>query len=134
MAFGCAFANEGDGKAAMASDIATWYTEADVDLLGLYEWAFPTEVNLDKLNETHRTSSGNSEELNKIMHSGKHQKGLVEQAQRLVTAGGSGAGIPTIYANARELPDVDDVLQEPAVCIRSVEQIQRAAPEELPEL
>jgi hypothetical protein len=123
--FGCAFAEEEDAKAAIKEYILPWCTGADVKLVSMYEWLYPTEVDPDSLKEEHRTGNEMmTEELGLVMNSRANQMKMVQQAQQLAGAGGHGQAIPTIYANARNapLPDVDEVLTAPALLISSIEQ------------
>ncbi len=137
--FGDMYTDLESGKESIHRRIGPWCKDLDLNLVDMYEWLWPTEVDEDKIEEEHRTgNSANNEELGKIMSSRRHQLQIGAEVQKIVDAGGPGATIPIINVNNQDLLDVDNVVaaSQPAVYIQSIEQTVAtpAAKDDLPEV
>ena len=92
-------------KSVALNDIGPWCTDLAIDVVDLYEWLWPTEVDPDKLTEEHRTANaGYTKEANMIEKQRKKTLQLTAEARAHAAA----ASIPLRETNANAgLPDVD---------------------------
>lgn len=103
--FGGQYENVEDGKAVAKNDVGPWCTDLAIDIVDMYEWLWPTEIDPDKMNEEHRTSNaGYTKEANMIETQRKKTLALTAEARAHAAA----ASIPLRETNANaEVPDVD---------------------------
>jgi hypothetical protein len=108
--FGGEFETEGKARDYLVKEISCWCTDLDLDVVDMYEWLWPTEVDPDALNEEHRTSNvGFTKELNTVM---KQRKRTMETtAEARAQAALAGVPLHETNANDMELPDAADVIK-----------------------
>lgn len=103
--FGGQHENVEAAKSVAKNDVGPWCTDLAIDVVDMYEWLWPTEIDPDKMNEEHRTSNaGYTKEANMIETQRKKTLALTAEARAHAAA----ASIPLRETNANsDVPDVD---------------------------
>lgn len=95
-------------KDYITQEIAPWCRDLALDVVDMYEWLWPTEVDPDKLNEEHRTQhTGFTKELNTMMKQRKKTMSQTAEAR----AQSAALGIPLQETNVNSLPEVEEVVE-----------------------
>jgi hypothetical protein len=103
--FGGEFEDVEAAKAVAKNDIGPWCTDLAIDIVDMYEWLWPTEIDPDAMTEEHRTSNaGYTKEANMIEVQRKKTLALTAEARAHAAA----ASIPLRETNANaDLPEAD---------------------------
>jgi hypothetical protein len=104
------FENEAKAREFLIKEISSWCTDLDLDVVDMYEWLWPTEVDPDSLTEEHRTSNaGFTQELNTVMKQRKRTLETTAEAR----AQSALLGVPLHETNVNdiELPDASEVIK-----------------------
>jgi hypothetical protein len=89
--------------------IGPWCPDLSLDVVDMYEWLWPTEVDPDSMEEKHRTQfAGHAEELNTVMQ--QRKKTIATAAQVRKECASIGAVVHQTSVNA--LPDISRVVAE----------------------
>ena len=108
--FGGEFESADKAKEFIIKDISKWCTDLAIDVVDMYEWLWPTEVDPDQLEEEHRTShAGFTQELNTVMK--QRKKTMETTAEARAQSAALGVELHEINANADELPDASEVIK-----------------------
>lgn len=102
--FGEAFDELDAAKAHLKKEIAPWCQDLQLDVVDMYNWLWPTEVDPDKLEEEHRTGqAGFTAELNLIMN--QRKKTMAQAGEARAAAAARGIALPETNVN-EVVPDV----------------------------
>ena len=96
-------------KEFLLKRISQWCPDLVLDVVDMYEWLWPTEVDPDAVKEQHRTQhAGFDKELNTVMSTRKNTLSLAADArQQAITA-----GTPLRENNVNSIPDISSVVSE----------------------
>ena len=107
--FGGEFEDVEAAKANAKNDIGPWCTDLTIDVVDMYEWLWPTEVDPDKMKEEHRTANaGYTKEANMIET--QRKKTLALTAEARAHAAAKSITLRETNANEASLPEIDDAV------------------------
>lgn len=94
-------------KDFLTKRIAPWCPDVQLDVVDMYEWLWPTEVDPDAVEEQHRAShAGYDKELNMVMSQRKKTLALAAEARDQSAS----LGVPLRESNVNALPDIGSVV------------------------
>lgn len=98
-----------EAKEFMTKRIAPWCPDFTLDVVDMYEWLWPTEVDPDAIEEQHRTNhAGFDKELNTVMTTRKQtMKDAIEAREN-----SANTGVPLRESNVNALPDIGSIVSE----------------------
>jgi hypothetical protein len=108
--FGGEFESAEKAKEFIIKDISKWCTDQAIDVVDMYEWLWPTEVDPDMLEEEHRTAhAGFTQELNTVMK--QRKKTMETTAEARAQSAAFGVPLNEINPNNEELPDASEIIK-----------------------